>query len=814
MTNLDYATPSLTQSEHKLITGGGSDPLLPQLIQAINHATQIDIAVSFIQPSGLELLFTPLLDALERDVTINILTSDYLAITSPFALRRLMQLQERGAQCRVFECQDSNSFHMKSYIFVRMHHGEMAEGCAFIGSNNISRTALLDGHEWTLRHDYMPPANSPAAQDFAHIQVQFLAIFQHPYTQPLSRTWIDDYQIRHEQTKIHSRLIKVIWEDDGGTTDTPTPNSIQELALAALANTRKAGFKRGLVVLATGMGKTWLAAFDARQMHAKRVLFVAHREEILLQAEETFLRLNPHAHTGLYNGNQKNGDADYLFASVSTLGQDAQLQRFAPDHFDYIVVDEFHHASAQTYQALLAYFTPTFLLGLTATPERTDRADILSLCDNNLVYSRDLQFGINAGILVPFTYYGIRDESVDYQEIPWRNGKFDPVKLENQFATERRAKHIFNHWHAKKQQRTLAFCVSKSHANYMDAYFKRHGIRSCAVYSDSTVRRNEALRQLNSGELDIIFSVDLFNEGTDLPAIDTVVMIRPTESKILFLQQLGRGLRLSPASNKTQLVVIDFVGNHTAFLNRPAALLGTRNFQQLKKALREPTLALGCFVNFDPVVIKLWLALIEAKGFTASEHYAELTEQLGHRPTATEFYQSEYPFSKVRQQYRSWFDLVAQQESSDDELHQILAKHHDFLLKGIEMTAMSKCFKAVLLQALLELDGFNTPPTLSALAIRSHRVLSRHPDLKATELPEKMRSVEAKDSAWLTYWKGNPIKAFTHANASGEQWFTVQNDRFVPTFSVEPQHIERFHQLVQELVDLRLAQYVERRVEA
>ncbi|MGL5266064.1 MAG: DEAD/DEAH box helicase family protein, partial [Plesiomonas shigelloides] len=297
MTHLDLAAPSLTQSEHKLITGGGSDPLLPQLVNAINHATQIDIAVSFIQPSGLELLFTPLLDALERDVTINILTSDYLAITSPFALRRLMQLQERGAQCRIFECQDNNSFHMKSYIFVRMHHGEMAEGCAFIGSNNISRTALLDGHEWTLRHDYMPPANSPAAQDFAHIQAQFLAIFQHPYTQPLSRTWIDDYQIRHEQTKIHTPLLKAIWKDDD-ISDTPTPNSIQELALAALADTRHAGFKRGLVVLATSMGKTWIAAFDARQMHAKRVLFVAHREEILLQAEETFLRLNPHAHTG------------------------------------------------------------------------------------------------------------------------------------------------------------------------------------------------------------------------------------------------------------------------------------------------------------------------------------------------------------------------------------------------------------------------------------------------------------------------------------------------------------------------------------
>lgn len=812
MAFLDFSAPSLIQSEHKLITGGGSDPLLPQLVNAINHATQIDIAVSFIQPSGLELLFSPLLDALERDVTINILTSDYLAITSPFALRRMMQLQERGAQCRVFECKNANSFHMKSYIFVRMHHGEIAQGCAFIGSNNISRSALLDGHEWTLRHDYIPPANSPAAQDFTHIQAQFLAIFQHLHTQSLSHAWIDSYKIRHEQTKIHAPLLNIIWDDDESG-DAPTPNSIQEQVLAALADTRQAGFKRGLVVLATGMGKTWLSVFDAQQMQAKRVLFVAHRKEILQQAEETFLRLNPHAHTGLYDGTQKNGDADYLFASVSTLGQDIHLQRFAPDHFDYIIVDEFHHASAQIYQALLAYFTPTFLLGLTATPERTDRADILSLCDNNLVYSRDLQFGISAGILVPFTYYGIRDESVDYQEIPWRNGRFDPIKLENQFASERRAKHIFNHWYTKKQHRTLAFCVSKLHADYMDAYFKRHGIRSCAVYSGSTMRRNEALQRLTKGELDIIFSVDLFNEGTDLPAIDTVLMIRPTESKILFLQQLGRGLRLSPESNKTQLIVIDFVGNHSAFLNRPAALFGTRNLPQLKKSLREPVLTPGCFVNFDPVLIDLWLALIKEKGLTVSEHYTELTKQLGHRPTATEFYQSEYSFSKVRQQYRSWFDLVAQQESSDDELQQILMQHHDFLLKGIETTAMNKCFKAILLQALLELDGFNTPPTLNALAIRSHRVLSRRPDLKTAELPEKMRSVAEKDSAWLTYWKGNPIKAFTHANASGEQWFTAQNDHFVPKFNVELQHTERFHQLVQELVDLRFAQYVERRVE-
>ncbi|MBF4381868.1 DEAD/DEAH box helicase family protein, partial [Vibrio anguillarum] len=405
---------------------------------------EIEISVSFVQPSGLDLLFDPILDALKSGASLKLLTSDYLAITHPVALRRLMILAERGAQCRIFTCESQHSFHMKSYIFVKTEQGIISEGCAWVGSNNISKTALLQSYEWALRHDFEQPATSPAAQEFEYIREQFSAIFSHEQSMTLSHHWIDDYLLRYKKLSMQRSLTLLDGADEAP--EIPTPNSMQVLALSALNQSREQGYVRGLVVLATGMGKTWLAAFDAQQMQAKRVLFVAHREEILTQAESTFSKLIPNAKTGLYNGAEKTEEADYLFASVATLGKKAQLARFKADDFDYIVVDEFHHASARSYRDLLAYFQPAFLLGLTATPERSDQADILSLCDNNLVFERNLVHGIDEKILVPFHYYGIYDQFVDYQEIPWRNGKFDPTALDSAFATKQRAEHIYQHW--------------------------------------------------------------------------------------------------------------------------------------------------------------------------------------------------------------------------------------------------------------------------------------------------------------------------------------------------------------------------------
>lgn len=209
-------------------------------------------------------------------------------------------------------------------------------------------------------------------------------------------------------------------------------------------------------------------------------------------------------------------------------------------------------------------------LGLTATPDRTDQSDILSLCDDNLVFSRDLFMGVGSGLLVPFHYYGIFDEEVNYRAIPWRNGRFDPEQLSNKLATLARARHAFNVWKKRAQQRTLAFCVSIRHADFMARHFQQLGVKAEAVYAGSSLARGEALEQLTNGRLQVIFSVDLFNEGVDLPCIDTVMLLRPTESKILFLQQLGRGLRT--ATDKNYLVILDFIGNHKGFLHKPQAL--------------------------------------------------------------------------------------------------------------------------------------------------------------------------------------------------------------------------------------------------
>ena len=465
-----------SMAAHKLYSGsklttGNNNAILPHLVTAINNATEIEITVAFVQMSGLKLLFEPLLDALNNNTSIKLLTSDYLSITNPDALRQLLLLQERGAKTKVFECVDNISFHMKSYIFVKTKENNIVEGCAYIGSNNISRMALTSGHEWCLRHDYEKPDNSIAAKEFINIRNEFLSIFNHSSSKELSNSWIDTYQIRYLENK-KIKLFAI--GESPGLDDVPddiVPNSVQVSALQALSSSRVHGFQRGLVVLATGMGKTYLSAFDVKQMEAKKVLFIAHREEILLQAERTFIQVIDNANTGLYNSRNKQIKADFLFASIQTIGKEKHLKQFLREHFDYIIVDEFHHASASTYKKLLTYFQPKFLLGLTATPERTDQSDILSLCDNNLVFERNLVHGIDEKILVPFHYYGIYDQYVDYDEIPWRNGRFDPKQLDTAFATIKRANHIYEHWKKNKQTRTLAFCVSKKHADYMSSFF-------------------------------------------------------------------------------------------------------------------------------------------------------------------------------------------------------------------------------------------------------------------------------------------------------------------------------------------------------
>jgi superfamily II DNA or RNA helicase len=792
-----------------LTIGGTTDPLLPKIKSAILKAKKIEIAVAFIKSSGLELIFPALEEAVtERGASLCVLTSDYLDVTNPQALRQLMLLAERGADVRLFATTGNQSFHLKAYIFTSTGAGNTQSGSAFIGSSNISKPALTDGIEW----NYLVPLSGDSASEdqarFTEIRTEFRNLFDHSQVMALQHDWITSYEARRKT----DRLPMAPGSNDPELPP-PTPNDVQCEALEALADTRASGFQRGLVVMATGLGKTYLAAFDAESCRATKVLFVAHREEILFQAEKTFLRIHPKARVGQYTGSAKDTDADMIFASVQTLGKATHLGQFAPNNFDYIVVDEFHHAAAPTYKKLLTHFQPRFLLGLTATPERTDQSDILTLCDNNLVYDRNLLYGVENGFLCPFTYFGIYDSTVDYQEIPWRNGRFDPESLSNKLATLNRARHALEQWKEKAQSTTLAFCVSIKHATFMAQYFNRFGIKAAAVYGGSEVSREAALDQLGAGQLQVVFSVELFNEGVDLPAIDTVLMLRPTESKILFLQQLGRGLRTHPG--KERLVILDFIGNHKGFLNKPQALMGVpgipRELAKFGQDAKDQKLDLppGCFVNYDLEIIEF---LINLAGEGPSQEYLALKDSMGRRPTLAEFYRSGASVSKVRSQYGQWFNFVKEEGDLSEEESLAVDFYQGFLLE-LEKTAMTRSFKMVLIESLLENDGFNQPLSLSQLAHQARAVFRRRRrfvnDLHKDHQDVDGELLEKGLKKWEKYWKDNPINAWIGGNQRSDapRWFKVENGLFDTNFAIEPGLMDEFQMMVQEIVDYRLAQY-------
>lgn len=795
--------------EMRLITGGSENPFLPHLLKSISTASEIDIAVAFTKSTGLNLLLTDLELALtgsnedteghaKPSGQLRFLTSDYLDITDPEALRRLMLLKDYGAQIRIYESKGS-SFHLKAYIFSESTADGLGKGTAYIGSSNISQQALQDGQEWNYRVDY------PGSSGYLEARTKFEELFAHPRSKELTDGWIEAYEARRIPPE------RALAPGSQEALPPPIPSDIQVEALEALKRTRAEGYRRGLVVLATGLGKTWLAAFDTHAMEARRVLFVAHREEILGQAAETFLRIRPHARVGFYTGKQRDSQVDILCASVQTLGRANHLQQFSPQHFDYIVVDEFHHAAAPSYHKLLQHFKPQFLLGLTATPDRTDQSSILSLCDDNLVFTRNLLDGINAKpqLLAPFHYFGIHDESVDYTDIPWRNGRFDPEQLSHKLATLSRARHILKEWVEKRQKRTLAFCASIRHAEFMAEQFRKHNIRAAAVHASSTVPRGDALRQLSEGQLDVIFSVDLFNEGVDLPSIDTVMMLRPTESRILFLQQLGRGLRIHP--DKEHLVVLDFIGNHKGFLHKPQALMGKtmthREIAEYGRRAKDHGLELpdGCFVNYDLELIKFMEAL---DGTGLEKEYESLRAALLRRPTLTELYRSGATMTQVRQQYGDWFSLVAEMKDLSPEQRGLLQTHRAFF-QELERTAMSKSYKMVLLEAFQELDGWREPPKLTELAEQSWTVMQRRRTF-LTDLPDRLAANESGlSSEWMDYWNRNPVNAWVGGNLQSNQraFFRVVDGKFTPALTVAADSVTDFSNMVQELIDYRLASY-------
>lgn len=686
--------PSLPHS--RALVYGGNDPLLPHLRAQLDHADAVDIAVAFTLESGLRDIFEHLRDLLIRGGRLRSLTGDYLDVTEPAALSRLLDL-EGNVQLRVFETGGKTSFHPKAYIF---HQRDL--GSAYVGSSNLSSGAMRDGIEWNLRF-----VSTKHPRDFEEVVEAYETLFNHRCVRQLDQHWIDEYSARRRQPNIQ------VLREAGGTFEPsppPEPHEVQQEALAALKGTRQEGNSTGLVVLATGLGKTWLSAFDSFRPEYRRVLFVAHRDEILGQAMATYRRIRPTATLGRCTGNEKAPDADVLFASIQTLGRNYHLEQFSREAFDYIVVDEFHHAAAKTYRNLLDYFSPKFLLGLTATPERTDGGDLLALCQENLVYRCDITDGIRRGLLSPFHYFGVPD-SVDYTNIPWRSSRFDEEALTNAVATRVRADNVLQQYREHGGLRTLAFCCSQRHADFMSSFFCENGLRAVSVHSGtSSAPRAASLEQLEAGEIDIVCSVDMFNEGVDRPRVDTVMMLRPTESRILFLQQFGRGLRVSP--EKQKLTVIDYIGNHRSFLIKPRALLGLGETEvELAAALDKIRtgkidLPPGCEVTYDLETINMLRELLRLRAGDdlVKAYYTDFRERYGQRPTATEAFHDGYNPRSLRPTYGSWLRFVRMMGDFTPVQEAAFSSTHEFL-DSLETTPMTKSFKMLTLLALLNEDA-------------------------------------------------------------------------------------------------------------
>lgn len=680
---------------------GEEQHFLAALQAGLVRADAADLLAAFVQRSGVELLRDDMVDALKRGARLRLLTGDYMGISDPQALRELCELasEHAGLTVKVYRS-GGRSFHPKAYVFRRG-----AVRVAYVGSSNLSRAALEHGVEWNLRTD------GGQGEDLTAIAARFERLWGAPAAMVLTPAWIEEYAARVATTQ------RAAWDPPRPL---PVPHEIQRRALAALARTREAGARRGLVVLATGLGKTLLAALDALQMGARRVLFVAHRVEILEQARKAFGWVLPGRSAGLYAGAVRDGGAELVFASVQTLMRPGHLERWAADEFDVIVIDEFHHAAALGYRRVLTYFRPRFMLGLTATPERGDGAELLALCDDNLVFRADLTEAITAGRLVPFAYHGLKD-SVDYQAIPWRSGRFDPEALSEALATRGHAEQALAGYlaHAPEgPRRGLWFCASIRHAVFMAAFLKERGIEAVAVHSEpGGAPRSESLRRLQAGEIEAITTVDVFNEGVDVPEVNVVVLLRPTESRVVFLQQIGRGLRLPVKSNKPRLVILDFIGNHRSFLARPQALLDMLGVRMGGRAaighLRDRDIELppGCSVDIEVELIDLLARLgrVEAGDPTLAAAL-RLRDELGRRPTLLELGRAGVQVGAPARNFGSWWDLLARPELealTEDEAR-VLAARRDELV-ALEKSPMREVGPWAALRRWIEVGGVAGP---------------------------------------------------------------------------------------------------------
>lgn len=782
---------------------GQSDRFLHTLRQDLARCTAAHFAVAFSMRSGLALIEGPLRSALLRGIHFRMLTTDYLGATEPEALTRLLGLHGR-ADIRIFS-DPAISFHPKAYIF----EFPDGRGRAYIGSSNLSRSALLDGIEWNWT-----VLDSDAGFPLPELLDKYEEIFADPRSVPLNASFIRAYaQRRHASLQIEEPQARQL----------PVPNPAQVLALSELEKLRADGERRGLVIAATGIGKTYLAAFDSQPF--RTVLFLAHRKELLAQAEATFRAVRPDVRTGFAVDGRLDLDADILFASVQTLGREPVYRQLDRSRFSYVVVDEFHHAAAPSYRGLLDWFEPEFMLGLTATPYRSDNRDLLAVCHGNIAYRITLFQAITFGWLVPFRYYGIADV-VSYDEgmLNASRTAYDEKRLTQAFNTQQRAQLALEHFSKHRRNAALGFCVSIDHADFMATSFTAQGVPARAVHSGPhSIDRSTAISELVSGRVAILFTVDLFNEGVDIPQIDLVIFLRPTESMTVFLQQLGRGLRLY--APKDFLTVVDLIGNYRkAHYKLPfLANLDMDNgdapadaLKKLRATERPAELPEGVEIHIDEVALARLREALERDEPIKTRLLAdfhEVAHRLGRRPNLMEY--EHLARNSARHFIRcfgSWFrGLSAAGALQDADC--ILENECGDFIREIEKTVMTKSFKMVVLAAMTAHGGVLHAIRLDALVAYFRQFFSKeqhYADIAGTPVSEVLH---ASHSTWKRYLLDNPINAWLGGNTDRSGYFLYDSTRELFSYRGPlPSDARTFEQAVHDRATFRLEDYFARRI--
>lgn len=639
--------------------------VLVSIERELSECDEFQISVAFVTKSGI----TPLLQTLEelekKGIPGKFLTTDYLMFSEPEALKKLAEL--KNIELKMFRIKSrSKGFHTKGYIFKKEEIYRM-----IIGSSNMTLSAITRNKEWNTK--IVSTINGEYTRE---VLEEFQDLWNDPQSQSYDE-FISDYTEKYMKNKLireqkQQALKEQIVELDQYTLQ---PNKMQAVFVEHVMEMWHRGIKRALLLSATGTGKTYASAFALREMNPRRVLFLVHREQIAKQTIKSYRKVFGNSRTyGLLSGSRKELDAEFLFATMQMMSKEEIYTKFEPQEFDVIILDECHHAGAESYQRILRYFEPKFWLGMTASPD-TNQYDVYSIFDHNIAYEIRLQQALEEDLLCPFHYFGITDLEVDGEVFDDNTGIRNFAKL----VSDDRVNYVIEkaeyYGYSGDRVRGLVFCSRKDEAKELSRKFNRRGYRTEVLTGeDSQDRREQVIRGLTddvdeSQQIDYIFTVDIFNEGVDVPEINQVIMLRPTESPVVFIQQLGRGLRKS--EGKEYVVILDFIGNYMNNFMIPIALSGDRSYNKdvMRRYVQEGTRVIpgSSTIHFDAISRKRIYASIDAARTNdvklLKESYQALKYKLGRIPTIREF--KEYgsiDITKIFDKFGSYYQFLKKYE--------------------------------------------------------------------------------------------------------------------------------------------------------